>query len=341
MDIYKKEHPGKQFIIEKGVYESDVDMIDKLDEMGQELEEKENQNMKNKPVKVKSLAEAILHAKENNKKKIKINNESIDVEEYWNKLQDEEGLDENEEECVECGEMKEGFDEYVKDQEKENKSGVCSKCGKDVCECSPLKESKSKKIRLKESDFVKLISDIVTEAMKGQPGIPGIPGVTVTKKAQEGSKKENSANVSDVEKKMKDYLSFDGNDNPEFPNQIGGNKMAVHNTEKEEDTVEDNRGRMMVDINYDNEPTERFKKRAEDSLNGDSRMGNPKDAANAIPSKLGTKIKKDGERSQKLKKEEPFYHKEPTPIKSINESKEVKNEILKMKKLTSYNKKTQ
>lgn len=459
LDIYKKDHPGKQFIIEKGVYESDIDMIDKLDEMGQQLEEKENQNMEKNTVKVKSIAEAILHAKENNKKTIKINNETYDVQEYWKKLEEQEGigevdeemsfdhrdmkiekmeqiaktapdwvsavakledygvnsnvaqsiaskfhssskedsnipndtkkifddavskfpntmkklndkkeikpgvdlgksfdkfklnLDEKEEECDECGDMKEGeqtegFDEYVKKQEKDNKSGVCTKCGKEVCECGDLNESSKKKLRIKESQFIHLINNMVTEAMKGQPGIPGIPGVTVTKKAQSGSKKENDAYISDVEKKMKDHLSFDGNDNPEFPNQIGGNKMAVNNTEEQDETVEDNRGRTSVDINYDNEPSERFKKRAKMSLEGSIELGNPKDAANTIPSKVGEKVIKKGERVQKLKKEEPFYHKEPTPIKSISESNFklsplVSDEIEKIKKLTKYNKKTQ
>jgi hypothetical protein len=38
----EKEHPGKQFIIEKANYESHSDMIEKLDKMGEELEETEN-----------------------------------------------------------------------------------------------------------------------------------------------------------------------------------------------------------------------------------------------------------------------------------------------------------
>jgi hypothetical protein len=48
----EKEHPGKQFIIEKASYESHSDMLDKLDEMGQQLEEKENSIMENKTPKV-------------------------------------------------------------------------------------------------------------------------------------------------------------------------------------------------------------------------------------------------------------------------------------------------
>jgi hypothetical protein len=46
VDRLKKEHPGKQFIIEKKKYKSHDDMLDKLDELGESLEENENTNMK-------------------------------------------------------------------------------------------------------------------------------------------------------------------------------------------------------------------------------------------------------------------------------------------------------
>jgi len=326
LNIYKKNHPGKQFIIEKGIYDSESDMLDKLDQMGEKLDENNNEDM-NKPLKVKSLAEAILHAKENNKKKIKIGDESIDVNEYWDKLQEEEG------ECDECKKMKselpEGFDEYVKKMGNDMKT-----IEKDRIVDTPDVTPK-KKLKLKESEFIGMITKIVTEAMKDQPGTARIPGLTITKKSQETSKKDSDSHMNDVSKKMKDYLSFDGNDNQEFPNQNGGDKMAVNNTDEQDDTVEDNRGRAMVDLEYDFEPSETFKKRLKDSLYGSTKMGNSHDAANVIPSKLGEKIVKDSERSKKLKKEEPLYHKEPAPITNVNE------EVEKMKKLYKYNGVTQ
>ena len=46
VDLLKKDHPGKQFIIEKAAYESDEDMINKLDEMNDQLEN-ETENMEN------------------------------------------------------------------------------------------------------------------------------------------------------------------------------------------------------------------------------------------------------------------------------------------------------
>ena len=45
LDKLKKDHPGKQFIIEKAAYESHDHMLDTLDEMGQQLEEKEAEAM--------------------------------------------------------------------------------------------------------------------------------------------------------------------------------------------------------------------------------------------------------------------------------------------------------
>ena len=41
---YEEKHPGKELIVEKGIYESYEDMIDKLDEMGEKLEETDEIN---------------------------------------------------------------------------------------------------------------------------------------------------------------------------------------------------------------------------------------------------------------------------------------------------------
>ena len=45
---YKKSQKG-ELIIEKGVYESYGDMLEKLDQMGEQLEEKENTNIPKTP----------------------------------------------------------------------------------------------------------------------------------------------------------------------------------------------------------------------------------------------------------------------------------------------------
>ncbi len=380
LEIYKKEHPDKEFIIEKGVYESHDDMLDKLDEMGEKLEENQTEDMEKKPIKVKSLAEAIMNAKERGIKKIRINNETYDVNESWSKLEEGEGAtcgkcgkvvcecgevkedkfdlgkafdkfkkEDEEGECNECGDGKydlpEGFDEYVKKMGKKDKKDSIVK-DKDVDQMEVdetedvqiVKESgKKKKVKLKESEFIKLISEMVNNTLKKQTGVPGI---SVTKKAQDASKKENESNSTEVGKKLKDYLNFDGNDNPEFPHQIGGDKMAIQNTDEQDEIVADNRGSGVEDAKYDIEPNETFKERAKEALEGSSKMGNPKDAANAIDTKLGEKIGKKIDRKKEKESKEmsvSWGHdwKEPAKSKVVNE------EIEKMKKLSSYDKKTQ
>ena len=384
LDIYKKEHPGKQFIIEKGMYGSDSDMIDKLDEMGEELEEKENIDMKKTPVKVKSFAEAILHAKNNGVKKLRINDELHDVDESWKSLEEEEGMydemDEElkgnqdkidadkdgkitskdfkmlrgekntetkeEEECYECGDMKE--------------EETCPKCGETVCECGyMMNESKGKKLRLTEAQLVDLIGKMVVEATSGIP--------LQTKKAQEGSKRENTQHLKDVEKKMKDYLSFDGNDNPEFPHQVGGKKIAYKNTSKEEDFIANNRGGGLQNLDYDVEPSERFKERLKMAIEGSPLMGNAPtteksklkpsndadkgkdsehESGNTIKTDTDKKIEKQIKGRSIDKKKRTLYPKEKVPVQTVKENKlnfsdVLKDEFEKMNKISNYNKKTQ
>jgi hypothetical protein len=423
----EKQHPGKQFIIEKKTYKSYENMLDELDEMGEELQEKENQDMKNNKVKVGSLAEAILHAKENNKSKIVINEEVIDVNEKWKEMEEEET-------CEQCSmeeddETKEGdygsdydnlpdgdetfvdemdltigndpsFDYDIEKVEKEgsdlplkkkksffsrlndkfndslgdyepdyhekfmgmaegDESQVCSECGtgelneEGQCnECGYMKESTKKKLRLKESELVSLIRNMVTEAAKGEPGIPGIPGVTVTKKAQSGSKKENEEYAKELSTKLKNYLNFDGNDNPEFPKPIGkGDKMAFRNTSENEKKIEDKRGETASDLSFDYEPSEGFKQRIKKSLEGDSTMGNSSDAGNVVKDKVGSKIVDKTKRkieNNKKKKEVSWGHswENPSDARIVKESNNklsniLKEELEKINKLSFYNKKTQ
>ena len=397
---YKKSHPDKELIIEKGVYESHGDMIDKLDTMGEELEEKENSNMENQePMEGNAFAYAALKAKESGKNKFKFGGKTHDVKESWKELEEGEmmgGIDE-EEECKECGDkgmsMEEEKSMCSKCGGELNEEGMCSECGgsmmneESMCsecggelneegmcsECggSMMNETKNKKIRLKESELIKLIGKMVTEAMKGEPGVSGVPGLTVTKKAQDVSKKENDSHIGDVEKKMKDYLSFDGNDNPEFPKQIGkGDKMAINNTPEQDDEVAKNFAGLQ-NLDYDIEPSENFKKRLKMAIEGDTLMGNAPttDKAKIKPSngadkgkeakeKSGTsiptpdtakKIEKQVKDRSEDKQKRTIYSKEKVPVdtkSAVNESSTkfstlLNEEIQKMKKISTYNKKTQ
>ena len=235
--------------------------------------------------------------------------------------EEEEELDEEKKTCNECGSML-------------NEEGMCSECG------SMMNESKTKKktIRLTESEMVELIKKMVNES---------VPGEVVTKKAQSQSKKDNEDNAKKVGEKISKATKIEGSDNPEFPHQNNsGTKVARQNNEEENEFVEDNRGGKSIDLDYDHEPSDKFKKRLKSALEGDSKMGNSQDAANVVKSDLGEKLAKQAERKGKKDKEAPRYNKEPQPVKEVNESEKqvssvLKEEIEKMKKIASYNKKTQ
>jgi hypothetical protein len=129
-----KDHK-KKLLVDKQVYESHSDMIEKLDRMGEELEEKENTNMQTTP-KFKSLNEALTHAKENGHKKVKIQNEIYDVNEYWKQLEEEETIDtlesEGEEECKECGNSYMEETEISEDEVNQFKSKIAQKLEKEL-----------------------------------------------------------------------------------------------------------------------------------------------------------------------------------------------------------------
>ena len=366
LDKLKKEHPGKQFIIEKTMYESHEDMLHKLDKMGEQLEEKENTNMENQePMEGNSFGQAVLNAKEKGEKTFEFDGEQHDVEECWKQLEEEEmiGTMEEEEECKECGQSMEeegvDFEKILRGKKTEvaEEKTTCEKCGKEICECGGggMYESKKKTIRLTETELTNLIAKMVSES---------VPGLEATKKSHTESGKENSSHLKDVDKKMKDYLSFDGNDNPEFPKPIGkGEKVARKNTPTQEDEIKKNFAGL-ENLDFDIEPDENFKKRLKMAIEGDRLMGNapttektnvipsngsklgeePKDKnGNSIPTPTAKKIEKQVKDRAEDKKNRVLYDKEavPTNESKVSFSNVLLEEINKMKKFSEYNKKTQ
>lgn len=464
LDIYKKKHPEKEFIIEKKKYNSPSDMIDKLDEMGEKLELKENKPMGTKK-EVKNLAHAIMDAKERGLKEFKINGQTHNVDESWKQLEEEEfgdGRDEidmdkdgkitgkdfkmlrnkKEGKCDECsqkmeenedltsinelktydgnpvtseyngktitwedyevvergvdgggysheimlmgsdedgneyttsGSMTSGeiddwndneieivnsvegeedeYDSYSTGEDgemKENK-GMCSECGSMMNEygsCNEcgggMYESKKRTLRLTESELVSLISRMVES----------VPGVDVTKRAQKGSKKENDDYMKEVGTKLKRASSFDGADNPEFPKQNGkGEKMAINATPEQDEYTATHRGGTLADLDYDQEPSENFKKRLKMALEGDPKMGNSQDAANVIKTDTGKNIGKTSEKKKEIEKKGKkvsWGHSwsSPEEVVIVKESKTnmssvLNEEIKRMKKMYGYNEKTQ
>ena len=354
VDKLAKEHPGKQFIIEKSNYESHSDMLEKLDKMGEELEETENNDMKEE-------------LKGGQKKLDKNHNGKIDGQDFKIlKGQKQDTKEEAEEECDECG------DGYMKEELKggqtkldKNKNGkidaddfkllkkkdvnegeTCNECGGYMnedgsCGCgkSSVNESKKRTVRLTESELVKLIGKMVSEA--------AVPGLEVYKQAHTASGKENKENLSNVDKKIKGALSIPGATNPEFPKaNTKGDKVADNNSKEEDDTVADQRGGTMLDLDYENEPSPEFKDRLKKALEGDVTMGNSHDAGNVIKSDLGEKLAKVAKRKEEEEKNAPMYNKDPQPVKVVKESKSeadiiLENEIKKMKMMYGYDKKTQ
>jgi hypothetical protein len=384
LDIYKKKHPEKEFIIEKKKYNSPSDMLDKLDEMGEKLELKENKPMGTKK-EVKNLAHAIMDAKERGLKEFKINGETYNVDENFKELEEEEGGL-----CEECGysgsmkeelkgnqkkidadkdgkitgkdfailrtkkkDMEESEDDSYStgeegDEMNENK-GMCSECGGmmnegGMCnECGgKMYESKKRTLKLTESELVSLISRMVES----------VPGVEVTKRAQKGSKKENDDYMKEVGTKLKKASSFDGADNPEFPKQNGkGEKMAINATPEQDEYTATHRGGTLADLDYDQEPSENFKKRLKMALEGDPKMGNSQDAANVIKTDTGKNIDKISKKKKEIEKdakEISWGHswKSPEEVVIVKESKTTMSSVLneeieRMKKMYGYDEKTQ
>ena len=371
---YKEKHKDGELIIEKGVYENHDDMINKLDEMNDQLEETED--MENtQPMEGNEFSGALRAAKDAGEKTFSVDGKEYNVEECWSKQMEEE-------ECDECGdsymeEEKEGGDdfedmlrgrrrrhyfgqkeyvdgdnseedvddiEWVHDHPKDKtdhdpeemgeEKKCCEKCGKEVCECGGMYESKKKSLRLTETELTKMIAKMVSES---------VPGLDAAKKAHTESGKENKANLAAVEKKIAGMLKFDGNDNPEFP--------------KEEEIKKNFAG--LENLDYDVEPDEKFKKRLKMAIEGDTTMGNapttepakikPSNGAdkgedskdkdgNSIPTPETAKgIQKQVKDRQKDKDNRELYNKQAVPVKS----KSINEEVEKMKKMFKYNEKTQ
>jgi hypothetical protein len=360
VDKLAKEHPGKQFIIEKANYESHGDMIEKLDKMGEDLEETENNDMKeelkggqkkidkNHNGKIDAEDFEILRGNKKDtkeeliggqKKLDKNDNGEIDDEDFKILRGQKQDTKEEEEECDECGS---GYME----EEINEMSQTCNECGgmmneEGMCtECSGnMMESKKKTLRLTESELVALISKMVSEA--------AVPGIETQKKVRTASGKENDANLNDVKKKIKGQLEIPGGSNPEFPEaNKKGEKVVVNNDEKEDEFVSNFRGGTLLDLDYDSEPSEEFKARLKKALDGDTTMGNSHDAGNVIPTNTGKKLADRANKKEKEQEKAPMYEKDPAPTKEVNESEVLKTnlineEIEKMKKMYGYNKKTQ
>jgi hypothetical protein len=311
---YKKSHPDKNFIIVKGTKKS----FDELDEMCDDINEEKNMKNEINP----SYTHFAIHKKTNkivngweydsemDKEsiayycKIDIENMGLEPKDFkidTTKFLDNKGINPfNTDNWINLTDLNSTKNDNTLEE------GICEGCKKSICECDKTmyesKIVKKKKIVLKESDLIKLIETIINE------DVPNI---------KPKNKKINKSSTDETDKKIKNYLKFDGNTNPTFPKSNTSNKIKkVNNTKEEDEIVSDNRGRGTQDLNYDNEPRKEFKERLKKSLTGDSTMGNSQDALNVVKNDTGKNMLKNSEKRQKNKKEETLYKKEKVPVKS-------------------------
>ncbi len=341
---YNKENPDKKFIIEMETYESKEELIDMLDEMSEKIETEtmeENKEISeiNHDQNENAFVLAADAARDKGEKEFEFPKGSGKMHPVTIKSD----IDEDEE--VEFHE--------------ELEEAKCEKCEKDLCECGKMyegdesiNESKNDKkvLRLSEAQLVDMITKIVNES---------VPGLKAVENAHKVADKETKEHMANVDKKIKDTLSIEGNDNPEFPHAVGKGgpdtldpKKVVHNTEDQNEETDLERGEHALDLDYDHEPTDEFKDRLKKALEGDSTMGNA-DGGNTIPTDTGKKLAATAEKRKDRYENQPMYKKDIQPVKVVSEEKEeitetveeknvvLEEEIKRMKNISSYNEKTQ
>jgi len=181
-----------------------------------------------------------------------------------------------------------------------------------------------------------------------------VPGLDTYQKAVKKSKTFNDAAMKDSVKKFKKYDTFEGSENPEFPHQensktnADGQFQYYRNNEESDEFIEDFGHPGLLDFDINNVDMERLA----NYLEGSSETGNAqtdKDGealGNVVPSDLGEKMLKSSKRrKEKIAAEKSSmsnlrgYTPDVQKVKQVKE--DVGSDIEGMKKLWSYNKKTQ
>lgn len=343
---YNKNNPDKDFVVEMETYESKEDLLDKLDELGEQLDSEDmKQNDSIEELEQDQNESAFVLAADAAKDAGKDEFEFPEGSGKMHPVTIKTDIDEKEE-CQECGDKMYEDEEGVVEPIDES---TCDDCGKQLCECGNMEESEHKGkdpkvLRLSESQLVEMITKLVNEAV--------VPGLDAVQGAHKISNKETKEHMANVDKKIKDALSIEGNDNPEFPNASGKGeidpKKVVHNTEEQDEEMSMERGENPLDLDYDHEPSDEFKDRVKKALEGDSTMGNA-DGGNTIPTETGKNLAKTAEKRKERYENQPMYKKDIQPVKvvkeELTESKEktsvLEEEIKRLKDLSNYNEKTQ
>ena len=170
------------------------------------------------------------------------------------------------------------------------------------------------------------------------------PGINLTKKVLNKAKSETNSHLKQVDKKIKDYLDFEGNSHPEFPHQNNSKtdykSPMYRNSTEDEEFIDDFRGMGLEDANGVDTLD-----RIGDYLNGSSETGNAqtskdgKALGNVVPNKVGEKVLK------KVKRKKAKIAKQKSKMTNLRgytpDVQAVVKESTKIKHLFEYKEKTQ
>ena len=221
------------------------------------------------------------------------------------------------------------------------------------------KDNSTKEVKIEEGtkNTIKKLVKKKLEKTKNISEGSKVPGYDAYEKAVKKSKTQNDEAMKETEKKFKDYADFEGNSNPEFPHQemsktsnegADGQYQYYRNDEEDQEFIEDFAYPGLQDFDIHNQNMERLA----DYLEGSSETGNAqtdedgKAVGNVVPSDLGEKMLKNKKRRKEkidAQKASMTNLRGITPdVQKVKQVKEgVDSNIEEMKKLWSYNKKTQ
>jgi len=184
------------------------------------------------------------------------------------------------------------------------------------------------------------------------------PGIDVTKKALKQSEKINKAGVKDMDKELAGYDK--AIKKTDKVTKMPTNKFNYNGDKEKEyhDQMEIMNGQEM--IQYDRQPNQEYKDRAEEAIAGSSRMGNNPEWANTGESDVNKKRNKIRKDNMLAKLKRKAYNKSPQPVVNDTagedkgsaimaklestepkQAKQINEEFDRMKSLIGYNQKTQ
>jgi len=224
---------------------------------------------------------------------------------------------------------------------------------------SVIKEEISKKVskqQLKESLKNRLVEkafyntgEFKYEKLTKSPGeIKNTPGIRQTDSSLKKSKSENTKYLTQFDKKIKDYLDFEGNSHPEFPHQNNSKtdykSPMYRNSEEDTEFIDDFRGMGLEDANGVD-----MLDRIEDYLSGSQETGNAqtgkdgKALGNVVPNKqvgekLLKKVKRKKEKIAQQKSKMTNLRGMTPDVQSVKNIKEslVESDVDKMKHLINF-----